>query len=76
MKSIDNYMTVSEAAYRYGKSIETVKNKLKPSIKGNAGVVDKMLKEGLIKYFQKPNGQRKEWIISAKAMEIWFKNNS
>lgn len=76
MKPIDNYMTVSEAAHRYGKSIETVKNKLKPSIKGNTEVIDQMLNDGLIKYFHKPGGQRKEWIISVDAMEIWFKNNS
>lgn len=31
-----------------------------------------MLEEGLIKYYLKTDGKRKEWIISIKAMDIWF----
>lgn len=71
MKEIDKYMTPAEAAYRWGLPQETIKNKLKPSIVGQEAI-DKMIDAGLIKYFQKPNGQRKEWIISEEAMEIWF----
>lgn len=68
---IDNYMTVAEAAHRWGLSQETVKNKLKPSVVGQK-TIDDMIKKGLIKYFQKPGGKRKEWIVSRRAMEIWF----
>lgn len=69
MKEIDKYMTPSEAAHRWGLSQETVKNKLKPSINKN---IDQMINDGLIKFFQKPEGQRKEWIITNEAMEKWF----
>lgn len=67
---IDNYMTPNEAAYRWGINQETVKNKLKPSL--NKEEIEKMQSEGLIKSFVRPDGKRKEWIISVKAMEIWF----
>lgn len=68
---IHDYMTVSEAAYKWNVPQETVKNKLKPSIVGKERI-DEMIEKGYIKYFQKPNGRRKEWIITTKAMEIWF----
>lgn len=63
-------MSPSEAAYRWGLSQDTVKSRLKPSLYEKQ--INKMLDEGLIKSFQKPNGQRKEWIISFEAMEKWF----
>lgn len=69
MSDINNYMTPSEAAHRWNVPQETVKNYLKPSKNKN---IDQMIKDGLIKYFQKPDGTRKEWIISKEAMEIWF----
>lgn len=31
-----------------------------------------MIDEGLVKFFLPPNGTRKEWIISRKAMFKWF----
>lgn len=74
-KGIDAYMTISEAAFRWGISQETIKNKLKPSIVGQESI-DKMINAGLIKYFQKPGGKLKEWIISEQAMEIWFGKKS
>lgn len=69
---IDKYMTPSESAYRWGVNQETVKNKLKPSINKN---IDEFIEQGLIKFFQHPDGQRKEWIISEQAMEKWFGKN-
>lgn len=72
MNNIDNYMTVSEAAYRWGIPQETVKNRFKPYFKSYQEQTNKMLEDGLIKFFQKPGGQRKEWIISIQAMEMWF----
>ncbi|RFA36248.1 hypothetical protein CAI16_05520 [Virgibacillus dokdonensis] len=68
---INNFMTPAEAAHRWGISLETVKNKLKPSIAGQESI-DQLIDKGLIKYFQKPGGKRKEWIISVQAMEYWF----
>lgn len=70
MKPIDNYMTPAEAAYRWGLPQETVKSRLKPSLYPTQ--VQEMVDAGLIKYFQHPEGKRKEWIISAQAMEKWF----
>lgn len=66
---IDKYMTPSEAAYRWEVNQETVKNKLKPSINKN---INEFIDQGLIKFFQHPDGKRKEWIISEQAMEKWF----
>ncbi|MEB6549052.1 helix-turn-helix domain-containing protein [Heyndrickxia sporothermodurans] len=72
MKEIDKYMTVSEAAHRWGISQDTIKNKLKPSVKYTWAKTEKMLEDGLLKYYQKPGAQRKEWIITTEAMELWF----
>lgn len=69
MKEIDKYMTPSEAAYRWGVNQETVRNKLKPSINKN---IEESIEQGLIKFFQHPDGKRREWIISDQAMELWF----
>lgn len=70
MKPIDNYMTPSEAAYVWGLPQETVKSRLKPSLYKKQ--IEEMLEAGLIKYFQHPDGKRKEWIVSVQAMEKWF----
>lgn len=72
MKEIDNYMTVAEAAYRWGILTDRVKNKLKPSVKGTWSQTEKMIEDGLIKYFQHPEKKQKIWIISTQAMEQWF----
>lgn len=73
MTEINKYMTPSEAAYRWGLSQETVKSRLKPSLYERQ--IDEMIDQGLIKCFQKPGGQRKEWIITVDAMEKWFGKN-
>lgn len=67
-------MTVNEAAERWGMSADTIKSKLKPSLPKAWEQTEKMIEEGLLKYYQK--GQRKEWIISTKAMEKWFGKNN
>ncbi|MES5957511.1 DNA-binding protein [Bacillus fungorum] len=72
MKEIDKYMTVNEAAERFDIPVETIKNRLKPSIKSFNSQLEQMIEEGLIKYFLKAEGKRKEWIISEEAMRIWF----
>ena len=38
----------------------------------NKDEIENMLRKGLIKYYQKPDGKRKEWIISKQAMNEWF----
>jgi hypothetical protein len=70
-REIDNYMTPAEAAFRWGVNQETVKNKLKPSITSEEEI-NRMIDRGLIKYFIKPGGTRKEWILSKQAMYEWF----
>lgn len=65
-------MTVAEAAERWGIPQETIKNKLKPSFPSAWAQTEKMIEDGLLKYFQKNGGQRKEWIISEAAMKKWF----
>ena len=70
MTNIDNYMTTNEASYRWGINQETVKNKLKPSL--NKKEIEQMEKNGLIKSFVRPEGKRREWIISKQAMYQWF----
>lgn len=72
MKDIDKYMTVNEAADRFDIPVETIKSRLKPSIKSFSKQVNQLIEDGLIKYYIKSDGKRKEWIISVDAMEIWF----
>lgn len=75
MHEIDKYMIVAEAAERWGLPIDTVKNKLKPSVKGTWTQTEKMIEEGLLKYYQNPGKKQKIWIISMAAMEKWFGEN-
>lgn len=70
MKEIDKYMTPAEAAYRYDISINTIKERLKPS--RNSEQIDEMVKEGLIKFFVEPGKVNRSWIITSDAMEKWF----
>ena len=74
MKEIDNYMTPAEAAFKWGIPQETLKNKLKPSLAGQDHI-DNLIDGGLIKCFIKPDGKRKEWVVSTQAMELWFGKN-
>lgn len=69
---IDDYMCLGEAAYRWGISTQTLKNRLKPSIKGNEEKIARMVDHGLIKYSVSPLSQQGLWIISVQAMEQWY----
>ena len=71
-KQLDKYMTVNEAAERFNIPVETIKNRLKPSIKSFNSQLEQMIEEGLVKYYLKEDGKRKGWIISEDAMKIWF----
>lgn len=75
MHEIDKYMIVAEAAYRWGLPIDTVKNKLKKSIKGNVEIIAKLEEKGLIKYSKHPDSTQGVWIITDDAMEKWFGEN-
>ncbi|AIK35414.1 MULTISPECIES: hypothetical protein [Bacillus] len=74
MKEIEKYMTPSEASFHWGIPRETLKHKFSPSGMTEKKVVElqRMLDEGLIKFFLHPKGKRKEWIISRQAMYEWF----
>lgn len=71
-KQLDKYMTVNEAAERFNIPVETIKNRLKPSIKSFNSQLEQMIEEGFVKYYLKEDGKRKEWIISEEAITVWF----
>lgn len=71
VNEIDKYMTINEAAQRWNISVETIKNKLKPSITDQKDI-DSWIKRGLIKPFTKKGGTNKVWIISIYFMELHF----
>lgn len=66
---INNYMTVKEAAYRWGIEPRTLREKLniqrRPSLQ-------KDLDEGIVKYFKVPGAKQGDWIISTDAMLTWY----
>lgn len=66
---INNYMTPTEAAFRWGISTDTLKDRLKTR---NAEALQTHINAGLIKQFIKPGGTRGEWIISKELMELWY----
>lgn len=68
---IDNYMTINEAAERWNKNEETLKKRIKPSTR-NEEEIQRYIKQGLIKYYQKAGAKRGEWIITSKLMEKWY----
>ncbi|WP_426981332.1 helix-turn-helix domain-containing protein [Bacillus pseudomycoides] len=74
MKEIEKYMTTAEAAYKWGITRDTLKNKYSPSMLNSKQKDDlqKMIDRGIIKYFLPPNGKRKDWIITREAMIHWF----
>lgn len=68
---IDNYMTINEAAHRWGIQENTLKKRIKPSTR-NEEEIQEYFKKGLLKYFQKAGAQRGEWIITSELMEKWY----
>ncbi|MEH7217876.1 DNA-binding protein [Bacillus toyonensis] len=74
MKEIEKYMTPAEASHKWGIKRATLKNKISPSTltEEQKAELNKMIEDGLIKFFLAPNGTRKEWIISRDAMSVWF----
>lgn len=74
MNEIDKYMTPAEAAEKWGIKLATVKARLRFDYYGDK--LNDMLDRGLIKYYKKPNGVNRDWIISEYAMEEWFGKNN
>lgn len=74
MNEIQKYMTPAEAVYRWNIARETLRDKYNPTriTDEKRASIQNMLDKGLLKFFLHPKGQRKEWIISEQAMNIWF----
>lgn len=70
MSPLASAFTIAEAAHKWGVSESTIKSRLR--VNRHAEQVESLKEQGLIKAFIKPNGKRKDWIISEQAMEIWF----
>lgn len=64
--TIDGFMTLGEAAERYGVSIDMIKNRLKPSKVGQSQI-DEWVNAGLIRL------SNRTWIISTDFMDLHFK---
>lgn len=68
--TINDYMSPSEAAYRWGIPIVALQEKMKPARQG-----DKLIqwqKEGLLKYYVEPGKSRGVWILTREIMEMWY----
>jgi len=68
-KTIDDYMTVKEAAFRWGVEARTLRERL--NAKRRPAVMEEM-EQGLLKYFKSPEAKYGDWIISREAMEKWY----
>lgn len=70
MKTLDDFFSPSEAAYRWGIKIETLQEKMKPGRQGDK--LQQWQNEGLLKYFAEPGKQRGVWILTREIMEMWY----
>ena len=64
---INDYMTVSEAAYRWQISSYKLNRMLK-----DEKAVQELIDHKLLKKFQLEGSTRIYWIIHVKAMEMWY----
>lgn len=64
--TLDQIMTIPEAAERFGINQQTLKNKMKPSIIGQERI-DEWVAEGLIRQ------SSKTWLVTEKFIEKLFK---
>lgn len=69
-RTIDDYMTVKEAAYRWGVELRTLRERLNGKRRPDA--LKEELEHGLLKYFKAPDAKYGDWIISREAMEKWY----
>lgn len=70
MKTINDFFTSPEAAFRWDVPMNALQEKLKPSRQGDKLV--QWQKEGLLKCFIEPGKQRATWIISREFMEMFY----
>lgn len=63
-------MSPTEAAYRWGISTNTIKERLKFERRPKA--LQEELDQGLLKCYIKPGGKRGEWILTTTIMEKWY----
>lgn len=70
--NIEDYMTPTEAAFRWGLPTSTMQERLKGRTNKMTLELQQMKEEGLIKYFKLPDAKRGEWIITSQAMEKWY----
>ncbi|MES1052744.1 hypothetical protein FOA24_26995 [Bacillus thuringiensis] len=61
----------STAAYRWGIPETILKNYLQGKTKRNLSLIQ-LIEIGYLKYFIKPGGKRKEWIIHEEIMNTCF----
>lgn len=69
-KTIDDFFSPSEAAFRWGISMNTLQEKLKPTRRSKQ--MERWMEEGFIKYFVEPGKKRGAWILSRDIMELWY----
>lgn len=67
--NINNYMTVKEAAQRWGVKVPALREKLNIQRRPE---LQKEIDGGLVKYFKADGAAYGDWIISKKAMEKWY----
>lgn len=66
---IERFMTVREAAYRWGLKVPALREKMnvfrRPQVREEIDV-------GLVKYFKAPDAKQGDWLLSVDAMEKWY----
>lgn len=65
--TLEQIMTIPEAAERFGINVQTLKNKMKPSVVGQDRI-DEWVTNGLIRQ------SSKTWLITVEFIENNFKN--
>lgn len=67
---LDEIMTPREACDRWGITQEALRMKLKRG--KDSELVDKLIREGKLKYYRPIEKKRGEWILIVEAMKILF----
>lgn len=67
--TINDFMTRSEAALRWGVNENTLKDRLKTR---NTHLIEPLIAEGILKYHKAPNARYGEWILTKTLMERWY----
>lgn len=67
--NIDNYMSPTEAAHRWGISKRTLENRFRAS---EAHLLEPHFAAGRIKRFRAPDAKQYTWIVTAELMTLWY----